>query len=172
MLFFIIMMAGCALYFRLEVRLPINLLMLSIGTLHRVAERALLYSVRATYMETIAYIFAAILALIWLWLNVLASFSVRHDATLENFQKLAQTVVIWFVPYLGAAFVLHLIWQQYPSAIPKAWVPWPLNQMIYGKDLPPNQYRDENENPPINGAFSNHGSDFGGFGGDGGSSSD
>lgn len=123
-------------------------------------------------MEITAYIFAATFALMWLWINVLASFAVRHDATLENFQKLAQTVVIWLIPYFGAAFVLHLIWQQCPSAIPKAWIPWPLKKMIFGKAIPPNKNRDDNESPAVNGAFTNSGSDVGGFGGSGDSGSD
>lgn len=80
-------------------------------------------------MEVTAYIFAAIFALIWLWMNVLATFAVRHDATLEPFQKLVQTIIIWLIPYLGAAFVLQLIWQQYPSAIPETWIPWPFKKM-------------------------------------------
>ena len=41
-------------------------------------------------MEIAAYIIAFVLVSVCVWLNVLASFAVRHDATLESFQKVAQ----------------------------------------------------------------------------------
>jgi hypothetical protein len=123
-------------------------------------------------MEITAYIISSILALVWLYMNALASFAAHHDATLNKFQKLAQTIFIWLVPYFGAAFVLHLIWQQYPSTIPMAWVPWPFKQLIYGKAHPPNKNRDDNESPAIDGALSSHRHDFSGFGVDSGGGSD
>lgn len=121
-------------------------------------------------MEIVAYILGIIFALIWLWMNVLATFAVRHDSTLEPFQKLAQTLVIWLIPYFGAGLVLHLIWQQYPSSIPETWIPWPFKKMVYGKAPPQNKNRDDNESPAIDGAVSNQTHGVSGF--DGGSSSD
>jgi hypothetical protein len=116
-------------------------------------------------METSFYIITVIFGLVWVWLNSVASLSVHHDATLDRFQKMAQTIFIWLIPYLGAAFVLHLVWQQYPSAIPKAWIPWPFKQLIYGKTIPPYQNRDDNESPAIDGACRSQRHDFSSFGG-------
>lgn len=121
-------------------------------------------------MEIAAYAVAVIFIIIWAWLNMLASFAVRHDATLEWFQKVAQIVLVWLVPFLGSAFVLHLIWQQYPSAIPKAWIPWPFKKMIFGKSPPPNPNRNEDSWVPVSeGEHHHHGGGFGGADGGGGS---
>lgn len=124
-------------------------------------------------MEIIAYVVAVFFIIIWAWLTILASFAVRHDATLERFQKIAQIIFVWLLPFLGSAFVLHLIWQHYPSAIPKAWIPWPFKKMIFGKAPPPNPNpnRDEDSWVPVSGGEYHHHS--GGFGGaDGGGDSD
>jgi len=94
-------------------------------------------------MEVIAYAVVALLVLLWLWLNVLAIFALRYEATLNGFQKVTQTIIMWLIPYFGAAFVLHLICEQYPDAIPKNWIPWPFKGMIYGKPYPPNPNSDE-----------------------------
>ena len=94
-------------------------------------------------MEVLAYMIVAVVLLMWLWLNLLATFALRYDATLDRFQKVAQTIIVWLVPCFGAAFVLHLIWQQYPDAIPRHWIPWPFKGMIYGKPYLPNPNSDE-----------------------------
>jgi len=75
--------------------------------------------VEATGMDWIVlYIIGGVGLLSWLWLNALASLSVRYDRTLDPFQRIFPAVVVWAVPYLGARFVPHLIWQHYPEAIP------------------------------------------------------
>lgn len=94
-------------------------------------------------MEVVLYIVGSLSVTVCLLLNVLATVAIRYDKSLEPFQVKAQTVFIWLVPFLGAGFVLHLVWQQYPDAIPKAWIPWPFKKMIYGKNPPRNRNRDD-----------------------------
>lgn len=111
------------------------------------------------------YAVAAVFVIGWAWLNVLASFAVHHDATLERTQKIAQLIVVWLIPYLGGAVVLHLIWQHCPSAIPGAWVPWPFKKLIYGRTKAPNPNRDEDSWAALSwGKQHHHRGD--GFGGD------
>jgi hypothetical protein len=86
-----------------------------------------------------------------IWLAILATLAVRHDVTLERFQKLAQWLVIWTFPLIGAAFVLHLVWEQYPEAIPQSWIPWLFKRMIFGRLPPSNRNRDDNDWPGVEG---------------------
>lgn len=126
-------------------------------------------------MELALFTVTGVALAVAIWLNILATFVVRYDHTLEAFQKVAQIVIAWAVPFIGSAFVLHLIWEQYPEAIPKSWIPWPFKQMIFGEAPPPNQERDNYEGPGIEGShnFGRHtqgDSQFGG--GDGGGGAD
>lgn len=115
-------------------------------------------------MEIIAYTVTAALVPGLVWLNVLASFAVHQDPTLERPQKLAQTIIVWLIPYLGSAFVLHLIWQHSPRAIPEKWLPRPFRNLIYGRAIPPNRNRDEDSWMPLSGSHQRHRHDdsFGG----------
>ena len=80
-------------------------------------------------MDILLYVCGFLVLAIWLWSSILATIAVRHDATLESLQKKGQTVIVWLFPIVGAVFVLHLIWQHYPEAIPKTWIPWPLKNI-------------------------------------------
>ena len=42
------------------------------------------------------------------------------------------------------------MFEHYPNAIPKAWIPWPFKKIVYGKDRKENRNRDEDESPAIN----------------------
>jgi len=124
-------------------------------------------------MEIALYIAGGVSIILCLWLNVLATVAIRYDKTLESFQVKAQTVVVWLVPVFGAAFILHLVWQQYPDAIPKSWIPWPFKRLIFGKKMTRNRNRDDNEGPGCDGYLgarsrrdSDHGDSDGGGGGD------
>jgi len=119
----------------------------------------------------IVYSFAGLGIIYYLWLSVLATIAVRYDRTLNTFQKNAQTVFVWLTPIFGGALVLYLVWQHYPDAIPKSWIPWPFKKIIYGKSAPRNKNRNNDESAGVTSSLdhSNHsGSDSGGDGGGGG----
>jgi len=107
-------------------------------------------------MDLVLYIIGFLVVLVWLWLNLLATFSVRHDSTLAPFQKTAQQIIIWVVPFIGSALILHLVWEQYPETIPKSWIPWPFKKLVYGKANAPNPNRNNDESPAIKGALDFH----------------
>ena len=103
----------------------------------------------------ILIITASILAtLVWLWLTTLGVIAAKYDSTLEPFQRKAQIIIVLFVPFFGAAIVLHLVNQHSPEVIPKQWVPWPLKSLIFGKPRPRNRNRDNNEESGIDLAIS------------------
>ena len=79
------------------------------------------------------------------WLNLLATLAVRHDNTLEPFQKTAQLFIVWLVPLFGASIVLRLVFDHSPDAIPLSWIPWPFKGLIASKSIKPNKIRDDNE---------------------------
>ena len=85
------------------------------------------------------------LVLAGVWLNVLATLAVNHDRTLEPFQKYAQLAIVWLVPLIGSGFVLHLVFDHSPGAIPKFWIPWPFETLIFGKKFTPNRNRYDRE---------------------------
>ena len=90
-------------------------------------------------------ILGGVAILVALWMNMLASISLKHDDMLEPFQKKAQFIIVWLFPFIDASIILHLIFEHSPNAIPKKWIPWPFKGMIFGKDIKPNKDRDENE---------------------------
>jgi hypothetical protein len=73
----------------------------------------------------ILLVIAVVATAILLWLNSLASLAVKYDHTLDKTQKIAQIFIVWLVPFFGAAFVLHLVSEHYPQAIPRNVVPRP-----------------------------------------------
>lgn len=95
-------------------------------------------------MEVLA-VAAVIASVILLWLNFLATLSVKYDHTLNNFQKGAQLFFVWLIPFIGASFVIHLVYEHSPEAVPKKWIPWPFKKLIYGKPINPNSNRNDNE---------------------------
>lgn len=96
-------------------------------------------------MEILLVAAAVLAPVTLLWLNVLATLAVKYDHTLDKTQKITQSLIVWLVPFLGAVFILHLVVEHYPQAIPRSWVPWPFRKMIYGVPRKPNKSRDENE---------------------------
>lgn len=90
-------------------------------------------------------VFAVVATAILLWLNSLASLAIKYDRTLDKTQKIAQMFLVWLVPFFGASFVLHLVSEHYPDAIPRKWVPWPFRGMIFGAPVEPNRNRDDRE---------------------------
>lgn len=100
-----------------------------------------------------------------LYLNALATFAIRYDHSLEKVQKIGQMVFVWLIPFLGASFVLHLVFDHSPEAIPKSWIPWPFKSLIYGKSIKSNRNRDDNEVDAISGR--NNSKERSGEGGDG-----
>lgn len=96
-------------------------------------------------MEILLLAFSALATIILLWMNFLATLAVKYDHTLDKTQKIAQSFIVWLVPFIGASFVLHLVFEHYPQAIPRSWIPWPFKKMIYEDPPKPNKNRDENE---------------------------
>jgi len=95
-------------------------------------------------MEILLFI-SGVSFLILLWLNAIATIAIKYDQTLESFQKKAQTVFVWLIPFVGSSFVLHMVFQHSPEAIPKKLIPWPFKQAIYGKRANSNLNPEENE---------------------------
>lgn len=102
-------------------------------------------------MEAIIIIMC-LLVVALIWLNVLATIAVVYDPTLESAQRKGQLVIIWLGPFVGAGFILHLVFQHYPNAIPEKWIPWPFKGLIYGKGLQRNRDRNDDESTAVNGA--------------------
>ena len=60
--------------------------------------------------------------LIALLLNLMATVSLVRTSALTRFQKIAQAIIVWLLPFIGAWLVLHLIGQSDRAAIPE-WIP-------------------------------------------------
>lgn len=64
-------------------------------------------------------------------LNLMATISLIRTNGLTRFQKIAQGVVVWMLPFVGAFLVLHLIGQSDRAAIPE-WIPDPaINRYVF-----------------------------------------
>ena len=118
------------------------------------------------------YLFPSIgvlLILIVIWLNILASMAVYCDKTLTPFQRYSQWAIVWLFPLLGASFVLHLVYDHSPEAIPENWIPWPFKGLIFGKQIRRNKNRSESEFGDLPFNTTRHRTDSSGDGGgDGG----
>jgi hypothetical protein len=66
--------------------------------------------------------FVAVVALAVLLSDLLATVSLIRTDQLNRFQKIAQVIIVWLVPFVGAWLVLHLIGQSDRKAILE-WVP-------------------------------------------------
>ncbi len=93
----------------------------------------------------ILLILGIVVVVMLVWINILATIAVRCDHTLEPFQKNVQLLLVWLIPIFGASIVLRLVFDHSPEAIPKAWIPWPLKNLIFGKQIKSNKNRDDNE---------------------------
>jgi hypothetical protein len=63
--------------------------------------------------------------------NLMATVALVRTSGLTRFQKVAQGVIVWMLPLLGAFLVLHLIGQSDCAAIPE-WIPDPaINRYVF-----------------------------------------
>lgn len=113
----------------------------------------------------IVIVVASLAALMLVWLNVLAMLAIKYDYTLDQFQKIAQFMFVWIIPYIGASIVLRIVYDHLPEAIPRSWIPWPFKSLIYGEPIESNEDRNDRivDYPPAK--MSGHHYD-GGEGGD------
>ncbi len=95
-------------------------------------------------METLLVIGVVLAALMLLWVNGLASIALRYDHSLNTFQKVAQGIVVWALPYFGAIIILHLVFQHMPGVIPISWIPWPFKSMVHGTEKKRQRTNDNN----------------------------
>ncbi|GAA3917140.1 hypothetical protein [Litoribacillus peritrichatus] len=70
----------------------------------------------------ILFLVLVILGLV-IYLNVMCSIALYRTDDLEKVQKLAQALIVWFVPILGPFFILRLIHSFDESSIPSRWFP-------------------------------------------------
>jgi hypothetical protein len=87
--------------------------------------------------EWLVFVILACLAMAYM--NVISSIVLLSADTVENVQKLAQSLIIWFIPIFGALLVLRLAHDAAPDSVPIKWVPRLFKPMIIGKD--PTSYR-------------------------------
>lgn len=107
-------------------------------------------------MELLLFLAIVVTAILF-WLNTLATLAVKYDHTLDQTQKITQSIIVWLIPFIGAAFILHLVFEHYPQAIPRNWIPWPFKKMIFGSSIKPNKNRDDDEIDYVGGSSSrNH----------------
>jgi hypothetical protein len=73
----------------------------------------------------------AFVVLIVVVANLLATVALIRTSGLTRFQKVAQGVIVWVLPFIGAFLVLHLIGQSDQASIP-SWIPNPaINQYVF-----------------------------------------
>ena len=116
-------------------------------------------------MIEIWIIFGIVAIFLLVWLNGLASISVKYDHSLKPFARLAQYLIIWAFPFIGASTVLYFVFDHSPEAIPKNWIPWPFKTMIFGTSINPNKNRDDMGSYG-GGTYSSYDGDGGDGGGD------
>ena len=116
----------------------------------------------------VVFILIGVLVAACVWLNTLATIAVKHDPTLEPVQRKGQLAIIWLFPFIGAGFILHLVIQHYPDAIPKEWIPCPLKSLVYGKEPKRNRNRNDDDSVAVNGSVNRSSSFESDIGGDGG----
>ena len=59
-----------------------------------------------------------LLLVAWLYVNVAAGWSLARATTVSRRRKVAQLLLVWLVPFLGAWLVLHFLADAEPEAIP------------------------------------------------------
>lgn len=128
--------------------------------------------------SSVVWFFGGVLRIVWsMWhgdiicsnrsLYIGTTLAIKYDHTLDRFQKLSQLLFVWLIPIFGASFVIHLVYDHSPEAIPKNWIPWPFKTLIYGKPIKRNNNRDNNEMEP-SGERHHHRDSTGGDSGGGG----
>ena len=81
-------------------------------------------------MRYLLFAGAGILALIIVVSDLMATVSLIRTSQLTRFQKIAQGVIVWCVPFIGAWLVLHLIGQSDREVIPR-WMPNTINEYVF-----------------------------------------
>jgi ABC-type iron transport system FetAB permease component len=123
-------------------------------------------------MDITTILLVSIPAAIWLWLSFIGTIAARFDSTLDPFQKKAQIIIVWLIPFIGASLIIFLVNQHSPEVIPRNLIPWPFKNLIFGKPRARNKDRDNNEESGIDLAISDsqhsH-TDYGGGANGGGS---
>jgi len=113
-------------------------------------------------MENLEYSLLAAL-LLAIYLDIVATVSLWQTISLERFQKIAQAVIVWIIPYFGAWLVLYLLARDEPEAVPAHLV----GSAILGIYLVPG-IRSLDSDPVENAPGAGESADFGGdSGGDG-----
>jgi hypothetical protein len=107
-------------------------------------------------MDITTIILTSLPVAVWLWLSLIGTIAAKFDATLDPFQKKAQILIVWFIPFIGASLIIYLVNQHSPEAIPRNLIPWPFRKLIFGKPRPRNTNRDNNEESGIDLAISNN----------------
>ena len=115
-------------------------------------------------MEITLITIGIVLLLVYFWLGFLASIAIHCDETLVPVQRVVQWITAWLFPFIGSSFILHLVFQHSPEAIPRTWIPWPFKSLIFGKYVHPSRDRDENEDSGIDLAVSKRYSDHHDYG--------
>lgn len=68
----------------------------------------------------IMFVIGALLTAFILYLNLAATVWLFKTENLNRFQKLSQSVIVWLLPYIGARFVLSLLRETDPAALPRS----------------------------------------------------
>src|SRR5262245_60858119 len=85
------------------------------------------------------------LALLVLYLDCIALYSVRRDPTLTSRQRIAFSLVVLLAPVVAALFALHAAVHSAPSSLPsRLWLA-PIRWLIRVKEHKPNPYRDDDD---------------------------
>ena len=84
--------------------------------------------------SSVAYVLIAIAVLaagVVVAANLTATVALIRTNSLTRFQKVAQGVIVWLLPFIGALLVLHFISQSDRAAIPE-WIPDPvINRYVF-----------------------------------------
>ena len=91
------------------------------------------------------YIFFIIVAILLLWLNIIATFAICKDSTIENHQRKYQIGFVWLIPMAGSLIFLHLVHSHSPEALSTSLIPWPFKKIIKGKTYPANKNPDNSD---------------------------
>lgn len=74
-----------------------------------------------------------ICGMIILYLNALATMAAWADPTLGKVQKVAQVLLVWFLPIVGSCLVLRLCFSIYPNSKLRSKVPFGFRSLILGR---------------------------------------
>ena len=102
------------------------------------------------------YIFFFIVAILLLWLNIIATLAICKDSTIEKYQRKYQIAIVWLIPLIGSLIFLHLVHSHSPEALSTSLIPWPFKKIIKGKAYSANQNPDNSDHAIDLAITSNH----------------